>query len=1004
MLGGGRKKSTPLRHRWGGAERRARRVEILLLLLVLLVLLAGALLVTLAKTPAVEGGARPLDINTATAGELARALGVPASLGARLVEARSARGGFADVDALGRVRDAGKRLVSPVRLRTAEPGLIVRPWLEARRQLWLWTGLLAAFFLAAHLWLRHAFGRADPFLLPVCALLSVLGVLLLFALKDPLRDRSSFVAQAQGVVLGGGVAFLLALSPRLHRLPLHRYGYVYAVAAVAGTVLLGVLGSGPGGVKLSVGGTQPVEIIKILLVFFLAAYLAERGPLLNDPLRVVGPFPVPRRRDIAPLVVMYALPLALFALVKDLGPVLLLFGTFLLLVYLATSRSVYVWGGALVLALGGWVGYRLRFGVFETRVDMWLSPWSNAHRGGDQLAAGLWAMASGGLFGSGLGLGGPRFIPRGGSDLVFASLGEELGLVGSVLVVVCFLVVIARGLRIAQRAGTDFDRYLAAGLSGLLALQATIIVGGTLGLLPLAGITLPFVSYGKSSLVASFFIAGFLLALGSKPLGANVAPNRSYRRASHRVGVFFAVALGLGGVARLVWVQFAQANVLAGRTVRVPDADGRVRDHVNPRLLALAKNIKRGRILDRNGNVLAETRSGKRVYPRGRATAHVVGYLDPVVGGPAGIEREQNATLRGFNDWHSFIGRWRAKDLPGFRLPRGADVTLSLDADLQEAALAALVREARRVGKKRGAVVVMDVATGGVLAAATSPTFDPSALTPAALATLTANKTGDFALLNRAVNGRYPPGSTFKIVTAAALFSNNQADFTHTCRHVDTNVLWRFGGKGYGRERIVDDESERAHGLVNLSNAVSESCNIFFAHAGLALGPQALRDAASSFGFAKLPGLTRFAEDLPDVAYGQGTLLASPLEMAGVAQTVAAGGRRLAPTFLQTSSRALAATPMTPEAAARLSEMMQRVTISGTAAGRFADLPFSVAGKTGTAQNDQGDRRSHSWFIGFAPADNPRVAFAVVVENGGYGGAVAVPIARDVLGHAALGR
>jgi cell division protein FtsW (lipid II flippase) len=410
----------------------------------------------------------------------------------------------------------GAPLVPPARVRAAQSRLAVRSWPEAAQQFATLCGGVAGFLVVAHLLLRWRRPGADPFLLPLVGLLSGLGILMLFSLKDPVRDMPTYAAQAWALVIGGGAALLLAQTIVGTRVPLHRYGYLYAVAAVALTIVLGIFGSGPGGVKLSVAGTQPVEIIKILMVFFLAAYLAERGPLLNDPLRRLGPLPLPRRRDALPLLFLYALPLALFGLVKDLGPVLLLFGALVLLVYLATGRGVYVALGLLAVIAGGVFGYRLGLGVFDTRVDMFLSPWRNDHPTGDHLALGLWGLASGGPWGSGLGLGAPRFIPRGGSDLAFASLGEELGLVGTLLVVVCFFAIVARGLRIARRAGSDFDRLLAAGLSGLLAIQALVILSGTLGLFPLTGVTLPFISYGKSSLVASFFAVGVLLALSAK--------------------------------------------------------------------------------------------------------------------------------------------------------------------------------------------------------------------------------------------------------------------------------------------------------------------------------------------------------------------------------------------------------------------------------------------------------------------------------------------------------
>lgn len=1062
-------------------KRQARLTEAFLLLFVLLVLFAGAWQVLLAKSAVVPpvGKSGVVNLNTATAKQIADALGVPESVGARLVRSRTQAGGaWGDVDAISRMplvpksdrtatvqklqaagmpmpvqatrpqvhkalpqwdkptldrlivlRDAlpvptkqtaksvaptwekllASPLVSSTRVANASENMVVRTWDSIARTFWLCVACMGGFLVIAHLLLRQFRPTADPFLLPIAGLLSVFGLLLLFALKDPVRDMPSFLEQTKGVVGGGAIALLIALSSPFGRLPLHRYGYIYAVSAVLGTLLLGLAGVGPGGVRLSVAGAQPVEIIKILLVFFLAAYLADRANLLLDPLRKIGPLPLPRKSDVLPLLVLYALPLVLFALVKDLGPVLLLFGAFLLLVYLATGRGVFVLLGVLALLLGGLVGYKLRLGVFETRVDMWLSPWANAHKSGDHLVLGLWGMASGGPWGSGLGLGGTHFIPRGGSDSAFAAWGEETGLWGTLLVCLCFLVTAQRGLLIARRAATDFDRYLAGGLSGLLALQAVVIMGGNLGILPLTGITLPFISYGKSSLVASFFIVGVLLTLSARQGSATPAanPTPEYITASRRAFAFFVFCLGLILPLRLWWVQEFGANGIAARTVRVPDADNIARPHVNPRLLLLANHVGRGRFLDSHGRVLAETQHGKRVYPYGPVTTHIIGYADPAIGGPVGLEKEFANQLRGFDNYETLVGYWRRKDLPGFALPKGQDVTLTVDAELQKQVLRALTEGVSRVrdkrtgrAKNRGAVVVLDVETGGVLASVTLPTYDPVNLKPSGMQALSANVNGDSPLLNRAQSGYYPPGSTFKIVTASALLKNGKSGFTYNCNHTDTNVHWTAGGTNYARRRIVDDEGDRSHGQTDLTEAVEKSCNVFFARAGILLGPDLLRQNTQAFGFAHLPTPAQFNAELPDLAYGQGPMLASPMEMASVAQMVAHGGIKLRPNFLLATDPKNETTGtqiLSADEAARLSQMMRAVTLSGTAAGRFASFPYSVAGKTGTAQNNTGDKTAHSWFIGFAPAKHPKIAFAVLVENGGYGATVAVPIARKVL-------
>lgn len=979
--------------------------------LVLLILVVGAGLALGVKGYEAAGAKDAININTASSAKLVEALGVSADTAKKIVEARTARGGFADVDSLyglnlepTKATKKGKTSAS-VGIQAPSSSLIVRTWAESRSQFILCCSLIAVFLALAHLLLRGYRPRSDPFLLPTAALLAVLGLLLIFAIKDPLRDRPSFLGQAIGILTGGGLALFIPLSGLWNRLPLHRYGYVYAVVAVTLTAVLGMLGSGPGGVRLSVAGMQPVEAIKVLMVLFLAAYLAERGALLNDPLRRLGPLPIPRREDALPLLVLYALPLVLFAIVRDLGPALLLFGIFLTLVYLATGRSVYVALGVLVLLIGGYIGYQMRFGVFETRVNMWLSPWKNSHSSGDHLVLGWWGLASGGLGGSGLGLGGSDFIPRAGSDLAFAALGEETGIFGTLVVLVCFLILFVRGLRIAQQATKDFDRYVAAGLSTLLALQAILLIAGTLGILPLTGITLPLLSYGKSSLIASFVIVGILLALSERVPSIPIEPPAPFRHATARLQVCFFVLLGLIFPLRLFYLQGLASWAVAGRVVVTPDADRVSRPHRNPRLLRLASRIPRGKLLDRRGRILAVTKGDRRVYPYGAALGHLIGYADPTIGGPVGLESEFSTKLRGFEHWSDLVPLWQLKDIPGVRLPQAQDVILTIDAELQKETLEVLRRTAagirdRRTGraKNRGAVVALDVRTGGILAAVTLPTFDPNTLTPEGMQVLNTDVDGDFPLINRALYGYYPPGSTFKIVTASALLANSSADFTANCGHTARNLVWKADGTTYARRRVVDDEGERAHGNVGLTEAVSESCNIYFARAGIELGPKTLRETADKFGFSKLPSTVLFGQELPDIAYGQGPMLTTPLEMATVAMTVAANGERLETHYLKESPRTVVSQPLSSDDAQRLAEMMRRVTINGTAAGRFSGVGFSsVAGKTGTAQNDRYDKMSHSWFIGFAPVNNPEIAFAVIVENGGYGASAAVPIARELL-------
>ncbi|MBB6052277.1 penicillin-binding transpeptidase domain-containing protein [Armatimonas rosea] len=958
--------------------RRRRLTEALLLFCTALVLLLGTLLVSVAKMPSNV----PVLVNSAPASELTKALGGDAALAQRVVADRTKNGAFTDVDALVR-----HKLLTPSQLKAVELELAVRTWGTASATLWLCTVGLLVMFLGLHLHIRRIWPLADPYLLPCAALLSVLGVLLLFGLKDPVRDRMAFFAQAQGVWLGGIGVFLLTIR-RFWSLPLHRYGYLYVLSSLLLIVLLAIFGRGLGGVKLNLFGFQPVELIKVLLAFFLASYLADRGRALADTSAQA------RRADLYPLLAMYALPLALFALLKDLGPVLVLFGTFVALLYVVTSRGAFVWLGLVALGLGGWIGYVLEFGVFRTRVEMWLHPWENAAPGGDQLALGLWGMATGGATGAGLGRGGTGFIPRGGSDLAFSALAEDVGVLGPLVVLLCLGVIFWRGLALVPRTRSEFERYLAAGLTTLIGLQGLVIICGCLGLLPLTGISLPLVAYGKSAVVMTWVSIGLLLGISQRAQhDPELVPPYVHKGLS-RLTLALTVPL-LVCVVTAFAAQTVLANTRALQLIKTPDADKAIRAHRNPRLLAIANQIPRGSLLDRKGKPLAKTVEGKRVYPLGPAGAHLIGVLSPALGGPTGFEESLAAPLQGMSDWGQALALWRAKDAPGFTLPQGKDVKLTLDADLQEATLKAIVRAAGRVKDKKtgkpkraGAAVVIDIATGGVLAAVTAPTYDPSQ---------PVTETDGSPQVNRATSGLYPPGSAFKPVTAAALLKAGKGNLKLSGGTGGREtVRWKAGGKSYSRS-ITNDDGEALGGSLSLTEALVHSSNIYFAHAGLEVGAEALQEMSGQFGLTHLPVADRWTSELPDLAYGQGSLLVTPLELAGTMQTIAAGGTRRKLHFVESDKPETLATPITPEQAAVIARALAGVTERGTARGVFSSVPFSVAGKTGTAQTGNGDKQSHSWFVGFAPARAPKIAFAVIIENGGYGAKSAAPAAREIL-------
>ncbi len=990
-----------------------RKTEFLLLLAVQVVLLFGLALVFLGKKATTDYPAQPFNINAATAAQLAQALSVGPDTAHALVTVRGR--GWSSVYGL---RHA--KALKDVQTADIDDKFVARTPADVSHLFW---GGAAAFLIVW--WLVHAVLRktaptADPFLLPFTALLSGLGLMLVYSVKDPYRDSFAFTGQVWGVALYGLLALLLPLTRPFGRLPLRRYKYAYAGAAVLLMLGLLVLGHGPGGIHIQLFGVEPVEFIKILLVLFIASYLAERQGTLGDAKAAL-----PRLADFGPLAGVYAFCLFLFLVVKDLGPAVLLFGVFLALLYLTTRRVVYPLVGTVLLLLAACAGYALHFGFFATRVVMWLHPWDNADRNGAQLAQGLWGMATGGLWGSGLGLGRPEFVPRAGSDSIFATYGEQTGLIGALVLLAVYSLLIARGLHIARRAVTDFDRLLAAGLTLLLGFQAMIILGGVSGLTPLTGITLPFVSFGASSLVASFFAVGLLLHLSGRTLPSAAVDRATpeWSRTARALAVGCAAYLLLGvGVLRLFDVQGIHDEGIATRLLRTPDRDtvpgGPLPAHINPRLLAYAADIPRGTIKDRNGQVLArgpvsDDEPGQtallcpdgrpRVYPGGAACAQTVWAIERPAS--AGNALGQNDRLRGFASYPDLLGPYRTQNLPFHHTPRGQDVTLTIDRDLQQAATDALHTYAARVKDRhtgqpqnRGAAVLLNVATGEVLALASLPTFDPAALTADEWDALQKQPAGP--AFNRALSGLYPPGSSFKIVTATAGLAYGLGNTVVTCNHTDTNVVWHFGGQNYSRRRVTDEEGFVPHGATDMAKALRVSCNVYFAHLGIDLGPKALYQTGhAQFGLAHLPPVARLGEDLPDCAYGQGAVQVTPLEMARVAQAVGNNGRLLPVIFLKTRGKISEGTAaMTPDQAAHMRLMLAAVTRpGGTASGVFDGLPASVAGKTGSAQNNQGQGRTHSWFVGFAPADRPTLAFACIVENAGFGRSAAAPVCREMI-------
>ena len=378
------------------------------------------------------------------------------------------------------------------------------------------AGVMVVLLLAAHLAVRQLAPNADPIILPLALLLNGLGYTMITRLDADLAALQA-IWTAIGVAAFSATLFGVRRARDLER---YRYSFLALGLVLLLLPLVPGLGRNINGariwIRLGPIGFQPGELAKIVLAIFFASYLVERRELLADRVRF-GPLrlPRPRLRVLLPLLAAWGVSIVVMVAERDLGSSLLFFGLFIGLLWLATGQPTYLLGGLALFGLASSVAYQM-FGHVQNRVEIWLDPWSTAEGGGYQIVQSMFAFGSGGVTGSGLALGSPQRIPAASTDFIFAAIGEELGLLGTTAVLIAFLLLVGSGLRVALRADHPFEKLLAAGLTLVLGLQTFIIVAGITRVVPLTGITLPFVSYGGSSLVANYILIALLLRISDQ--------------------------------------------------------------------------------------------------------------------------------------------------------------------------------------------------------------------------------------------------------------------------------------------------------------------------------------------------------------------------------------------------------------------------------------------------------------------------------------------------------
>ena len=605
---------------------------------------------------------------------------------------------------------------------TLAPAVRFRSWdVDYRWSQWVALLLWGVFVLRAHQAIVRQLPDTDPFLFPATAFLSGWGLLTVWRLNDDFGAR-------QALWLGVSMAVLLfglGLPATLEFM--RKYKYVLLTGGLILTAFTLIFGTNPAGYgpRLWLGCCgiyfQPSEPLKLLLVAYLSAYLSDRLPIkLNT-------FPL-----IYPTFLSSGIAILLLLVQRDLGTASIFIALYTIIIYLATGRQRVILMSVSILLFMGIAGYYL-IDIIRVRIDSWTNPWSDPGGGSYQIIQSILAIANGGLEGRGPGLGSPALVPVAISDFIFAAIAEETGLVGTVGLLAVFGLILSRGLRTALRAPDLFRRLLAAGITAYLGVQALLIIGGNLRLLPLTGVTLPFLSYGGSSLLTSY-IALLLLLLISNHLDEEPAPlprPQPYLALS----AFLSLGLFAAALANGWWA-----------VVRGPDLLTRAD---NPRRIIEDRFVPRGMLLDRTNTPINTTIGVTGSYTRSYDypdLAPVTGYNHPIYG-QSGLESTLDNYLRGVQGNPAATIWWN--HLVYGMSPEGLNVRLSLDLSLQS-------RADELLAGHRGAVLLLNARSGEIYVMASHPTFDPNHLDE--IGARLSNDPGK-PLINRAVQGLYPLGT-----------------------------------------------------------------------------------------------------------------------------------------------------------------------------------------------------------------------------------------------------
>jgi len=602
-------------------------------------------------------------------------------------------------------------------------------WERTANVTYLWSHWLAfvswAFFTyLAHISITKYLPDTDPYLFPIAAFISGWGILTIWRLDAAIAGPHQAVWFAISVVI-------LIFGLRLTTLDvLRRYKYVLLSGGLLLTALTLLFGTNPGGIgpRLWLGCCdvyfQPSEPLKLLLIAYLAAYFADKLP---SNLRTV--------HLLYPTVILSGVVIMLLLAQRDLGTASIFIALYTIIIYLTTERKRVLLISVALLFFVSIAGY-YGVGIIHARIDSWLNPWSDPSGSSYQIIQAMIAIANGGIEGRGPGLGSPGFVPVASSDFIYTAIGEETGLFGTLGLLALFSLILARGFRASLRARDIFHRFLAAGITAYFGVQTILIVGGNLRLLPLTGVTLPFISYGGSSFLTSF-IGLLLLLIISNHQDEEPAP-----LLNHQPYTVLSALLLLGIFASALtngWWAIVRGPDLLTRTD-------------NPRLIVEERYVPRGKLLDQSNapitTNIGDIGSYKRYYNY-TDLAPITGYTHGIYG-QAGLEAALDEYLRGTTG--NSVSSILTNQLLYGMSPNGLDVRLSIDLKMQQLADELL-------NDHHGAVILLNAQSGEILVIASHPTFNPNDLDDQG-SNLAKDK--EKPLINRASLGLYLPGSVIE--------------------------------------------------------------------------------------------------------------------------------------------------------------------------------------------------------------------------------------------------